>query len=154
MAAIAPRLIRRAGSVGAVLVAAAILAPAAAAWQPEAARYGVATQSNLPVRMSDGTVLRANVYSPADPVTGKPATGPFPVILTQTPYGKDDGKYGGGTLAELSGESAYLVPARRTAQPRSDRGPPRDRGADRASGPAADRDPGRGAAAAERPVVN
>ena len=60
--------------------------------------------------MSDGTVLRANVYYPTDPSTGREAAGRFPVILTQTPYGKDDGSLGGSSsLSELSGESTSLV---------------------------------------------
>ena len=72
------------------------LAPPAAAsaapgsgWAPEAATYGVVTQVNVPVTMADGTVLRATIATPADPKTGKPAAGPFPVLLTQSPYGKD-----------------------------------------------------------------
>lgn len=39
--------------------------------------------------MSDGTVLRADVYYPTDPRTGAEADGPFPVLLQQTPYGKE-----------------------------------------------------------------
>jgi putative CocE/NonD family hydrolase len=76
----------------------------ALAWSPEPAQYGVVEQRNVPVTMSDGTVLRANVYSPA--VNGVAARGPFPVLLTQTPYGKDTagGVAGGGT-----GEDSYLV---------------------------------------------
>jgi len=57
-------------------------------WQPEAATYGVARQTDVPVRMADGTVLRADIAAPADPKTGHAASGPFPVLLTQTPYGK------------------------------------------------------------------
>ena len=60
----------------------------AGTWKPDPARYGVAEQANVPVTMSDGTVLRADVYTPTDPATGKEAAGPFPVLLTQTPYGK------------------------------------------------------------------
>ncbi len=96
---------------GAVL-AGALAAPATAAWHPawhpEAAKYGIGSSTNIPVRMSDGTILRANVYFPTDPATGAEARGPFPVILSQTPYGKDDDRVG-GQLAELSGESPYLV---------------------------------------------
>jgi putative CocE/NonD family hydrolase len=58
------------------------------AWHPEAATYGVSEQSNVPVTMPDGTVLRVDVYTPTVPSTGKDAAGPFPVLLTQTPYGK------------------------------------------------------------------
>lgn len=64
-------------------------AAASRAWQPGPARYGIAEESNIPVTMSDGTVLEADVYRPADPATGRPARGRFPVLLAQTPYGKD-----------------------------------------------------------------
>jgi putative CocE/NonD family hydrolase len=57
-------------------------------WTPEPATYAVFTALNLPVKMADGTLLRANVLFPADPGTGVPAAGSFPVLLTQTPYGK------------------------------------------------------------------
>ena len=36
-------------------------------WNPEPATYGVVKEANVPVTMSDGTVLRADVYRPADP---------------------------------------------------------------------------------------
>ncbi len=85
------------------IVALAMAPSAASAWTPEPASYGISEQQNVPVTMSDGTVLRANVYSPA--TGGKPAPGRFPVLLTQTPYGKDSvGAAGGAT-----GEDAYLV---------------------------------------------
>ena len=104
------RLRHRAAAVAAVLAALAAAAPAAQAWSPEPATYGVGSQTNLPVTMSDGTVLRANVYYPTDAATGRPAPGPFPVILSQTPYGKDQSSAGGSSqLSELSGESTYLV---------------------------------------------
>jgi putative CocE/NonD family hydrolase len=99
--------IRSASTFAALLAAAALAAPAQA-WSPEPASYGVSEQANAAIRMSDGTVLRANVYYPADR-SGKPAAGPFPVILTQTPYGKDDAKYAGGNLAALGGGSTYLA---------------------------------------------
>ncbi len=81
----------------------ALCAPAALAWTPEAASYRVLEQKNVPVTMSDGTVLRVNVYYPS--TNGVAARGPFPVLLTQTPYGKDTtGAVGGAT-----GEDQYLV---------------------------------------------
>ena len=61
------------------------------AWKPESAAYGTTSQNDLPVTMSDGTVLRANVVYPTDPKTGQIAAGPFPVLLTMTPYGKGSG---------------------------------------------------------------
>jgi putative CocE/NonD family hydrolase len=42
----------------------------------------VLIERDVPVAMRDGTVLRANVYRPAE-------GGPFPVIMERTPYGKD-----------------------------------------------------------------
>jgi putative CocE/NonD family hydrolase len=74
------------GLIAAALVLGAFCATALA-WSPEPARYGVIKESNLPVTMSDGTVLRVDVYYPA--VGGQVAPGRFPVLLTQTPYGKD-----------------------------------------------------------------
>jgi putative CocE/NonD family hydrolase len=91
----------------AVTVVALQMAAPAAAWTPETARYGIVEERNVPVTMSDGTVIETNVYEPAD-AGGKPAPGPFPVILSQTPYGKDDGG-GSSQLAELAGVSDYLV---------------------------------------------
>lgn len=38
--------------------------------------------------MADGVVLRADVRYPTNP-DGSPATGPFPIVMTQTAYGKD-----------------------------------------------------------------
>jgi putative CocE/NonD family hydrolase len=58
-------------------------------WTPEPEAYVVSKQTDLAVRMADGTVLRADVATPADPATGKPAAGPFPVLLIQTPYSKN-----------------------------------------------------------------
>jgi hypothetical protein len=98
------------GALAAMLALAAFTAPAVSAWTPEPATYGQGSQTNLSVTMSDGTVLRANVYYPTDPKTGQEAGGKFPVILTQTPYGKDDGAAGGSTqLSGLSGQATYLV---------------------------------------------
>jgi putative CocE/NonD family hydrolase len=110
MALAAFNQIRCARALGAAMFACLVLATPAAAWSPEAATYGVGEQSNQAITMSDGTVLRANVYYPTDSKTGQEASGSFPVILTQTPYGKDDGSIGGNsTLAELAGQSTYLV---------------------------------------------
>ena len=62
-----------------------LTAPAQAAWQPEKPAFGVGEQKNVAVTMSDGVVLRANVFFPVDPKSGKPADGKFPVIMVQTP---------------------------------------------------------------------
>ncbi len=42
----------------------------------------VLVQVDVPARMRDGTMLRANIYRP-------PGSGPWPTLLTRTPYGKD-----------------------------------------------------------------
>ena len=93
-------------TITAVLATLAFATPAAAAWEPQPAKYGVAEQHNVPVRMSDGTVLRADVYAPADS-DGSPAQGSFPVVMTQSPYGKDAGLGAVGQAG--TGEFAYLV---------------------------------------------
>ena len=94
-----------------------LLAPgssALAAWQPEAPVYGIGEQANVGVPMSDGTVLRANIYYPTDPHTGAAAPGPFPVVMVQNPYGKDtvgsaSGKQGGPEAGSETGEVPYLI---------------------------------------------
>lgn len=78
----------------------------AATWEPGEARYGMARTANVPVTMEDGTVLRADVFVPTDPATGTAATGEFPVILTQTPYGKSAGSF---AQAIGGGVNPYLV---------------------------------------------
>ena len=57
-------------------------------WTPPPARYGIGIHHNVAVRASDGTVLRADIHYPTVPETGAPAPGPFPVLLSITPYGK------------------------------------------------------------------
>jgi hypothetical protein len=46
------------------------------------AQYGVVEEANVPIRMPDGVVLRANVARPDSP-------GPHPALIVQTPYNKD-----------------------------------------------------------------
>jgi predicted acyl esterase len=41
---------------------------------------------DVPLTMSDGVVLHANIGYPTDPGTGQRASGTFPVLLTQNPY--------------------------------------------------------------------
>jgi uncharacterized protein len=59
-------------------------------WSPQPALYSVGSHLDQPVVMSDGTVLRADEYYPAKPGTTEPAPGTFPVLLQQTPYGKQN----------------------------------------------------------------
>lgn len=70
-------------------------------WAPEAPTYRVRKRLDVPVRMADRTVLRADIALPEDPRTGRVAAGRFPVLLTQTPYGKE--------TAGLSGSSAIGI---------------------------------------------
>lgn len=57
-------------------------------WTPGPAAYDVGIRHNVPIRMSDGVTLRADVHYPVDPRTGQAAEGPFPTLMTITPYGK------------------------------------------------------------------
>jgi putative CocE/NonD family hydrolase len=57
-------------------------------WTPRAAQYGVGIYHNVAVPMSDGVDLRADIHYPTDRETGEPAAGPFPVLMSITPYGK------------------------------------------------------------------
>jgi hypothetical protein len=59
-----------------------------ATWSPQPATFGQASTLDTPITMSDGTVLRADVYYPTLAGSKTPAAGPFPVLLQQTPYGK------------------------------------------------------------------
>jgi len=57
-------------------------------WRPADPTFAIGTTTDIPVRMDDGTVLRADEYFPTDPATGAKAPGRFPVLLMQSPYGK------------------------------------------------------------------
>lgn len=83
----------RVWSIALVLAAAlACAAPASAGasgwpWKPAAATYGVSSATQHMVTMSDGVQLAVDVYRPTTR-DGAPAKGPFPVILSETPYGR------------------------------------------------------------------
>jgi predicted acyl esterase len=62
-------------------------AGAAAHRQPENPVYGISQPVTIPVTMDDGVVLSTQVIYPTDPATGARASGTFPVLLTQNPYG-------------------------------------------------------------------
>ena len=67
-------------------------------WAPGPEADGDKLVTGVGVRMADGVVLRANIAYPTDLATGAIASGPFPVLLTMTPYGKDTtGSAGLGT---------------------------------------------------------
>jgi hypothetical protein len=69
----------------------AVLLPASAwadgPWHAEPASYGVSAPAQHMVTMSDGVQLAADVYMPTTK-TGAVAGGSFPVVMSQTPYGK------------------------------------------------------------------
>ena len=59
-------------------------------WKPETAIYGTGSTNDIPVRGAGGTTIRVNEIYPTT-ASGQPAPGPFPVLLTMTPYGKGQG---------------------------------------------------------------
>ena len=70
----------------------------------EPAECTFAVQNDVPTPMRDGTILRANVYTPDQP-------GPFPIVLIRTPYNKDrpfNSAYGG---PEVWAGQCYIVVA-------------------------------------------
>lgn len=59
-------------------------------WRPEPAVYGTASIDDIAIPGADGTTIRVNEIYPTA-ADGSPAPGPFPVLLTMTPYGKGRG---------------------------------------------------------------
>lgn len=55
-------------------------------WSPGEASFDTTLVRQVPVEMSDGVTLMVDVSYPAELSNGRRAAGPFPVILTQTPY--------------------------------------------------------------------
>ena len=55
-------------------------------WKPYPPMYGSTTVTNVPIVMSDGVTLVADVSYPTDLTSGARAAGRFPVLLTQNPY--------------------------------------------------------------------
>jgi putative CocE/NonD family hydrolase len=96
-------------ALAALAAALACPLPANAAWRPEPATYGVGIQRDVPVRMSDGVVLRVDLFYPTEPGTSRVARGPFPVILTQTPYSKFATESNSIASALGAGYSQFLV---------------------------------------------
>ncbi len=65
----------------------------------------VAVQRDVPVTMSDGTVLRGDIYRPAD-ASGAPVYTPMPTVLAMTPYSKlisaiADAVYSGTPIGDI-----------------------------------------------------
>src|SRR5580658_6045858 len=59
-------------------------------WKPENAVYGTASIDDIPIAGAGGTTIRVNEICPTG-ASGAPGKGPFPVLLTMTPYGKGQG---------------------------------------------------------------
>lgn len=57
---------------------------------------------DVPVPMRDGTVLMANIYSPA-------SEGPFPVLVERTPYGKNSQMAAGFDIIDAAREGYIVV---------------------------------------------
>ncbi|WP_019629760.1 CocE/NonD family hydrolase [Actinomadura atramentaria] len=70
--------------------------PARAEPGPSEGTYADSVQRNIEIKLKDGRTLRADVHSPADPDTGKPLPGRFPVVIGFTPYGKTPSALAGG----------------------------------------------------------
>jgi uncharacterized protein len=59
-------------------------------WTPEKAIYGTASINDIKIRGAGGQTIRVNEIYPTT-ASGQPAKGPFPVLMTMTPYGKGQG---------------------------------------------------------------
>jgi uncharacterized protein len=87
---------------------AAELLHSAQQWQPDPPKYEFELTKDLDVPMDDGVHLRVDVYSPVDPGTRKRAPGKFPVLLEQTPYGKDRIAAGSADTAKYFVSRGYI----------------------------------------------
>ena len=56
-------------------------------WAVPEPAYDTVVETDVQIAMSDGVMLVGDVSYPADLATGRRASGEFPVILTQNPYG-------------------------------------------------------------------
>ena len=59
-------------------------------WTAEKAIYGTASTNDIAIKGAGGTTIRVDEIYPTTS-SGAPAKGPFPVLLTMTPYGKGQG---------------------------------------------------------------
>src|SRR5437588_123004 len=82
---------RGAAGLAPALAAVALVQPSSALadgpWNAGPATYGVSNPVQHMVTMSDGVQLAVDVYVPTQ-ANGNQASGPFPVIMSQTPYNK------------------------------------------------------------------
>jgi uncharacterized protein len=81
-------------------------------WTPEKPIYGTASTNDIAVTGAGGTTIRVNEIYPTT-ASGHPAKGPFPVLLTMTPYGKGQGGSSSpgatSTTSPTGGADNYLV---------------------------------------------
>jgi putative CocE/NonD family hydrolase len=81
-------------------------------WTPEKAIYGTASTNDIAVKGAGDTTIRVNEIYPTT-ASGQPAKGPFPVLLTMTPYGKGQGGSSSAgassTSSPTGGADNYLV---------------------------------------------
>lgn len=78
-----------------------LLLASALALPTEPSPYRIRLEGDIPARMRDGTVLRADVLRPDTPER-------FPAILYRTPYGKDDAWRESDVLLKLA-RTGYVV---------------------------------------------
>ena len=90
--------IGRLGIAVLIACAAMFVLMAAGAARAETENYGVIVERNVPAKMRDGVILRADIYRPK-------AEGKFPVLLVRTPYDKT-GESGFGMKGAARG---YIV---------------------------------------------
>ncbi|MFZ0383531.1 MAG: CocE/NonD family hydrolase, partial [Solirubrobacteraceae bacterium] len=75
-------------------------------WTPEPAVYGTASTNDIAIKGAGGTTIRVDEIYPTT-ASGAAAKGPFPVLLTMTPYGKGQGgSTSPGSAASPGGASA------------------------------------------------
>ena len=106
----AVRLRRVWGSFATIAVVAGLLGPPAQAAAPDLSPApdqfpAVAKTADVPVLMSDGVTLLADVYRPAT-ADGTPVEGRFPAVLGQKPYNKNSPAFGGAV--ELFVKHGYV----------------------------------------------
>jgi uncharacterized protein len=65
-------------------------AAAGSHWTPESAVYGTASTNDVAIKGAGGTTIRVDEIYPTT-ASGAAAKGPFPVLVTMTPYGKGQG---------------------------------------------------------------
>jgi len=85
-------------------------------WTPEKAVYGTASTNDIAIKGAGGTTIRVDEIYPTT-ASGAAAKGPFPVLMTMTPYGKGQGgSTSPGSAASPGGSSATGGPDNYLAQ--------------------------------------